>query len=426
MQLCAAEASEETAALPDIPDNLSGLSEPRQMLLDDSASLWALLQQANQHEEVSVPEPLPLIESRNITSVDAIYKSGQMKLTKQEQHAAASVVAAGAVGSFSAPLLALTTATAGVSDFLRLAERGILQVSEDVFGELQVRLAAPFLLQPILAWRDPVPLSHAKVAEGTRSHKKGCNKLEFVRGLLRTGWKWPEPGQSPEQLCPDSECIIPSKILGRSESCLKCLFLSRSLFQKPGNLRIMYYDMPQQYYDYLLLTDDLTLVAGKGRQAILAFLADQKAARRKRQRADVSQVADISDHENVEADDEASARSLAELPDYLAACEVEPGADRPQLPKLPPVNSRVPGIDGRIYFDNYSHSSGRLRCFAQCPSHRDCRLYLFVDDEGRDRSVAKLLCWLQQAARLDRDRHLSFRPSRPDINVMLERQITGV
>ena len=123
--------------------------------------------------------------------------------------------------------------------------------------------------------------------------------------------------------------------------------------------------------------------------------------------------------------------SFEELREYLAAQEEppEPLLGRPDIKALPPVMSKIPGQDQvKVYFDNYTHQSGRLRAFCQCPKHgKKCRLYVFVDVEGKDRSVAKLLAWISMAAAAKHaDDHVALRPTEAEIDVMVQRQAMGV
>ena len=103
----------------------------------------------------------------------------------------------------------------------------------------------------------------------------------------------------------------------------------------------------------------------------------------------------------------------------------EPLALSPDLRQSPApcAQSRVPGLDCKIYFDNFSHESGKLRAFCQCPQHRDkiCRLYLFVDRLGRSETVAKLLAWASMEAP-SVEEHLRLRPTQAQIDCMLRLQ----
>ena len=124
-------------------------------LLDDEASLEALMHQAN----AVVPEPVPQ---------QVVVQAAGVNLSEIEQEAAVAVLNAGAVGSTAVPVASVTSARVArvsLATVLRLAERRVVQIFEDDFGErlVLVHVAAPFLLHMSLHWKQPVPLSHAQV-----------------------------------------------------------------------------------------------------------------------------------------------------------------------------------------------------------------------------------------------------------------------
>ena len=387
-------------------------------LLEDEASLVALMQQAN----AVVPQPGP---------EQVVVQAAGINLSVIEQEAAAAVLNAGAVGSTAVPVASVTSARVSLATVLRLAERRVVQIFEDDFGEWLVHIAAPFLLHMSLHWKHPVPLSHAQVAAHRRSHVCGLNKIEFVRGLVRMEWTWPGR-QQPKQLECDGPRIIPAKVLSRPEAHLKCLFLAPILFGKPGGLKVIFHTCTEQYYNFLLQAEDMSSISGLSLQHISSFLASLKQPRKRAGRKAIQNPNDEETEGALELPERSHrVSSFEELREYLAAQEEppEPLLGRPDIKALPPVMSKIPGQDQvKVYFDNYTHQSGRLRAFCQCPKHgKKCRLYVFVDVEGKDRSVAKLLAWISMAAAAKHaDDHLALRPTEAEIDVMVQRQAMGV
>ena len=387
-------------------------------LLEDEASLVALMQQAN----AVVPQPGP---------EQVVVQAAGINLSVIEQEAAAAVLNAGAVGSTAVPVASVTSARVSLATVLRLAERRVVQIFEDDFGEWLVHIAAPFLLHMSLHWKHPVPLSHAQVAAHRRSHVRGLNKIEFVRGLVRMEWTWPGR-QQPKQLECDGPRIIPAKVLSRPEAHLKCLFLAPILFGKPGGLKVIFHTCTEQYYNFLLQAEDMSSISGLSLQQISGFLASLKQPRKRAGRKAIQNPNDEETEGALELPERSHrVSSFEELREYLAAQEEppEPLLGRPDIKALPPVMSKIPGQDQiKVYFDNYTHQSGRLRAFCQCPKHgKKCRLYVFVDVAGKDRSVAKLLAWISMAAAAKHaDDHLALRPTEAEIDVMVQRQAMGV
>ena len=338
---------------------------------------------------------------------------------------ASALVNAGALGSTDISLSRLSTEhNVPMSSVLRLVERGLVACHLDDFGDAQVALVAPFLLQPKTSWVDPLPLSHARVELLNRSRKKGTNKLEFVRALVRSGWHWLNPGQdTPEQIsCDDVPGCLPKNVLTLTESHLKALFLAPWIFQKPGKLPRMFHEQKQAYYDYLLAAADLSSIAHMSQSDITAFFSKDKAGGR-RVRGLAQRLRDECDVSGDEGEQRPVLEDLKAFVMSEQAIEAnEPQALHPDL-RQAPVQSRVPGLDCKLYFDNFSHESGKLRAFCQCPQHRDkrCRLYLFVENLGRSETVAKLLAWASMEAD-SVEEHLRLRPTQAQIDCMLHLQ----
>ena len=103
-----------------------------------------------------VPEPVPQ---------QVVVQAAGVNLSEIEQEAAVAVLNAGAVGSTAVPVASVTSARVSLATVLRLAERRVVQIFENDFGEwlVLVRVAAHFLLHMSLHWKQPVPLSHAQV-----------------------------------------------------------------------------------------------------------------------------------------------------------------------------------------------------------------------------------------------------------------------
>eukprot|EP00969_Alexandrium_andersonii_P104543 4612890-Alexandrium_andersonii.AAC.1 len=57
------------------------------------------------------------------------------------------------------------------------------------------------------------------------------------------------------------------------------------------------------------------------------------------------------------------------------------------------MQARSPGgARVRVFFDNFSHRSGELRCFTQCLLHDRCIKYVQVKSFGGRQSAAAWVC----------------------------------
>ena len=75
---------------------------------------------------------------------------------------------------------------------------------------------------------------------------------------------------------------------------------------------------------------------------------------------------------------------------------------RPDDLHLPVVVCRLVGVPPhKVYYDHYSHHSGRLRCTAVCKARDACRLDIFVEDYGtREHAAAVCFAWMLSGADL--------------------------
>lgn len=415
LEIQSGPAGPEEDLFPALPDINGG------ELVDDDMMLDVFAQQVVDNSLIAQADILSERQAGKGLSVC----SAAISLSQEERQVASALVNAGALGSTDISLSRLSTEhNVPMSSVLRLVERGLVACHLDDFGDAQVALVAPFLLQPKTSWVDPLPLSHARVELLNRSRKKGTNKLEFVRALVRSGWHWLNPGQdTPEQIsCDDVPGCLPKNVLTLTESHLKALFLAPWIFQKPGKLPRMFHEQKQAYYDYLLAAADLSSIAHMSQSDITAFFSKDKAGGR-RVRGLAQRLRDECDVSGDEGEQRPVLEDLKAFVMSEQAIEAnEPKALHPDL-RQAPVQSRVPGLDCKIYFDNFSHESGKLRAFCQCPQHRDkrCRLYLFVEHLGRSETVAKLLAWASMEAD-SVDEHLRLRPSQSAIDCMLHLQ----
>ncbi|CAE7231024.1 RPT6A [Symbiodinium sp. CCMP2592] len=415
LEIQSGPAGPEEDLFPALPDINAG-----DELVDDDMKLDVFVQQVVENSLVAQADILSERQAGKGLSVG----SAAAYLSQEERQVADALVNAGALGSTEISLSRLSAEhNVAMSHVLRLCERGLIAVRFDDFGDAQVALVAPFLLQPKTFWGDPLPLSHARVELLNRSRKKGTNKLEFVRALVRSGWRWLNPGQdTPEQISSDDvPGCLPKNVLTLTESHLKALFLAPWIFQKPGKLPRMFHEQKQAYYEYLLAAADLGSIAHMSQSDITAFFSKDKAAGW-RVRGLAQRLRDESD---VSGDEGEQRPVLEDLKAFVMSEAIEanePSALHPDL-RQAPVQSRVPGLDCKIYFHNFSHESGKLRAFCQCPYHRDkrCRLYLFVEHLGRSETVAKLLAWASMEA-ASVEEHLRLRPTQAQIDCMLHLQ----
>ena len=205
------------------------------------------------------------------------------------------------------------------------------------------------------ATKNPL-LSKRSSAEGLgeRCPRKG-------RRLCSLAWQGRGCGrQQPKQLECDGPRIIPAKVLSRPAAHLKCLFLAPVLFGKPGGLKVIFHTCTEKYYNFLLQTEDMSSISGLSLEDISGFLASLQQPRKKAGRKAIQNPRD----EETEGALELPERSQEELREYLAAQQEpsEPLLGRPDIKALPPIMSKIPGQDQvKVYFDNYTHQSGRLR-----------------------------------------------------------------
>ena len=102
-----------------------------------------------------------------------------------------------------------------------------------------------------------------------------------------------------------------------------------------------------------------------------------------------------------------------------------------QIPGEKPVQSRVPGLDSVVHFDNFTHQSGRRRAFVACgcAAHKgQCRRYVFVNDfTCIEDCVAWLLTWVSAAQRFRTTAdHVSDNPPNEAVRSMKQRQSLGI
>ena len=118
----------------------------------------------------------------------------------------------------------------------------------------------------------------------------------------------------------------------------------------------------------------------------------------------------------------------------LAAAQgqAKPTAVQPGMPTLAEqVRSRVPGMpEAVVYFDNWTHSSGNRRAFAQCKCHSNCRLYIFVHKFfSPEEAVSFLLAWIWAGPRWpERDQageHIAYKPPPAEVQDVQREQYAG-
>ncbi|CAE7287378.1 unnamed protein product [Symbiodinium sp. CCMP2592] len=243
-----------------------------------------------------------------------------------------------------------------------LSEKGILQVREDDFGELQLSLTEKM----------QVPLTDPEKP-----------------------FEWRHKDEARE---------LPGNMLSRPDNHFRALAFEATIFEKPGNLSKISHCGSSAYYELLLTKEDLTGIGEWTLEQTMKFAWPRK---RKQGSEPKSRVA----------------RPRALEPPMQLQIE---------MPGEKPVQSRVPGLEGlTVYFDNFTHQSGRRRAFIACgcAAHKgQCRRYVFVTDYPCIQDcVAWLLTWASAAQRFRTTaEHVGHNPTSEAVRSMKQRQSLGL
>ena len=171
-----------------------------------------------------------------------------------------------------------------------------------------------------------------------------------------------------------------------AKSYLVALCLSAAIFQKKGDLKKIYHYGKNAYYNALISWADLSALSVMP-DVELKVLTDTQVKRLSKEL--IVDASDVTEQVIEDVPRGAHAHSL-----FAIADAGEPVV-RPVLDKLPPVHCKYPGLeDVKVYFDAFSHQSGKLRCFTECRKHDKCRLYVFGEHHAsKEAAVAYLIAW---------------------------------
>jgi hypothetical protein len=301
-----------------------------------------------------------------------------------------------------------------------LADKQCLQVELDEFGVQCWRVCEAVRLTPQLCLRSPLRLRDLP-SDGRGGVRTGMCKLEWVRLLLQTGWRFTD--EPPLWMSRKSTTWLPASPLQRPELMLKALLCLPVIWQKRGAPRKIYLAGPAAYYKRLLVESDLTFMKDWTETDICNCSDRKRPVKRGRwARPALADAKSDSDSENGGA----PAASSASRPLASAA---EPAALMlPGIPQPEPLQVNLPGNPLRVHFDNYTHASGELRAFIACTAHGhgpDCRLYVFVKNHGsRSRAAAFLAAWHELGARsVDADHHKARKPTQAQVEAVLWSQM---
>ena len=232
---------------------------------------------------------------------------------------------------------------------------------------------------------------------------KSFAKLEVVQYLMQRGWT----GSDDDFLLRGGGLHFRRDVAYSTLAYLKVLCLSQAIFRKPGDLRRIWHHGREYYYNMLLQLPNLSGVSGLANDAVKALDSGDCKAILAGVAAPLAPLEPLPDEE----DDPAGAGEAAMLalpaPGPVAlgapAAAAPAAGPAPAPPHLPPIVAIVAGIEGqKVNFDNYTHQSGRLRCFTYCKFHEACRRYVFADEHpSKDRAAAWLLAWAVLGASFD-------------------------
>ena len=130
---------------------------------------------------------------------------------------------------------------------------------------------------------------------------------------------------------------------------------------------------------------------------------------------------------DVQLQGEAEAKGEGEDMSSLAGEGNKGGVVRAE-PATKTFESQVPGMEKcKVYFDNFTHSSGNRRAFVGCSKHDRCRLYVFLKDfESEERAVAFLFAWAFGAHRWpdrsDAQEHIQHKPLASEVDDVMREQ----
>ena len=214
--------------LPELSDSSTGhaLQAPLRLpaLTSDQDTLWDLAQDDREQQELEFLVP----------ANPGIDVSADM-LSQQEQALVETLFQRKAVADNFVRALGL--AYFGTAAATSLAERGILRLREDDFGDVQVSLTEQMQVRGVVTLIDPVSLAHH---EPQMQNSAGRNKLSWLKQLLMQEWRLFKAGRGRKTQLQwrhkDSTPELPANMLSRPESHFKALAFEATIFEKPGGL----------------------------------------------------------------------------------------------------------------------------------------------------------------------------------------------
>lgn len=157
----------------------------------------------------------------------------------------------------------------------------------------------------------------------------------------------------------------------------RCLALADFLWKKPGGLKRILHEAPDEYYKALMKLKDLSAIADLT-PAEVSLITNRQwkvlISTGKLPTAAAAAVADVADdHDHVDGEDGDDVKDVDDGSDsdvYTGALGVvgEKGL-KVALVHDAAVDSKIDGLHTKVYFDHYTHHTGRLRAFVHC---QDC------------------------------------------------------
>ncbi len=274
-----------------------------------------------------------------------------------------------------------------------LVDAGVVQCAQDEFGEVfyginpsKVRISAQ--LQHMWAG----PLVRKAVEFGGLDARQSTSKLGLAMMLQKQGWACTDAPIASRAVDAPLE-LSSAWVASGPKPRLAALLLQDGIFAK--GIFCMYLKMPMNYFMCLLKLKDLTPLETLG--ADVLGKTDKFFKMLLRNEGFVEDGDVVADDGDILA-----AGPGAPLVDAVAAQVHEmPRAEirRVSHPSILTPARPVVLQDGelqKVYFDGFSHASGRLRAFVECWRHAKCRLCRYADAfDSHAVCCAHLAAWLE-------------------------------
>ena len=235
-------------------------------------------------------------------------------------------------------------------------------------------------------------------------------KLCLMHVLSQRGWTF--SAEATRALEPGST-ICPLENIGASKMYWLAMVLNEQIFAKPGGLAQIEHHCKQHYYKCLLELEDLSpvlAIENPSMQSDKTFKALLSGA---------GPLPALEDE-----DPEVGPLALEAPPEaapLLALPPLVPVVD------IPPISLLHNGRTHTVHFDNYQHSSGKLRAYIQCGYHSEnCRLYRYPHNfTSQKHCAAYLIAWRSEGPdrvpeRECRSDHIGMQVTPPLVDEILE------